>query len=327
MWKLISIGILIAASVLAASRGVASSEPDGRRSDLRSFDHLFVIMMENTSYETLTGNPAAPWINAAAAKYGVATRYYGVSHPSQPNYLAATSGSTNGVATNHDVTLKVRNLVDQLEASGKSWKDYQQSLSLCDGNKLSSICGDRLYVRKHNPFVSYLNVQMNPARMANVVDLSELDADLRSGRAADFSWISPDQCHDMHGRSAPKQDPCSDDNRRQLISAGDAFLKDWVGKIMASKAWTGNSVIFIVWDEGDSSSKEPPRGCCGADPGGGHVMMLVIRHSESAPRRSDRIYNHYSLLATIQDGWRLGCLVETCDAKVRRMSDLLDGPP
>lgn len=320
---LTAVGFLI---VLPFGSGISSGEPGEKRSEAGNFDHLFVIMMENTGYESLIGNPNAPWINAAAAKYGVATRYYGVSHPSQPNYIAATSGSTNGVTGNEEVTLDARNLADQLEAAGKRWKDYQQSLSQCNGNKLSADCGSHRYVRKHNPFVSYLDVQKNPARMANIVDLSELDADLDADKAADFSWIGPDQCNDMHGRPLPGSDPCSDANRPQLISAGDAFLKRWVGKIMASKAWRGNSVIFITWDESDFSSKEPTRGCCGADPGGGQVMMLVIPRARSAPRRSDRAYNHYSLLATIQDGWRLGCLALTCDRKVRPMSDLVGLP-
>src|SRR5574340_759798 len=67
------------------------------RSDLKNYQHVFIIMMENTSYTRLIGNPNAPWTNFAAATYGLATDFHGVTHPSQPNYIAATSGSTNGV--------------------------------------------------------------------------------------------------------------------------------------------------------------------------------------------------------------------------------------
>jgi phospholipase C len=311
-------GIALVISVLI----VPAMEPGESKADLKSFQHLFVIMMENTNYENLIGNPNAPWINTAAKTYGLATRYYGISHPSQPNYIAATTGATNGVTHNRNVTINVRNLIDQLEDAGKTWKDYQQSFSLCGGNKLAKECGNQLYERKHNPFVSFSNVQTNPARMANIVDLSELDADLASGNLPDFSWISPDQCNDMHGRlSDSKTDPCSFDNRQQVISAGDLFLKSWVAKIIGSKAWTGNSVIFITWDEGDTSA-----GCCNADPGGGHVVMLALSRSNPTSRRSDVAYNHYSLLATIQEGWDLGCLANTCSGNVLKMSDLL-GPP
>src|SRR5437588_9540935 len=177
-------------------------------------------MMENTGYDSLIGNSNAPWINHAAATYGLATNYYGVTHPSQPNYIAATSGSTNGVADDNDTTIDVHNIVDQLEANGKSWRAYMQSLSLCV-TKLDHACGNQLYERKHDPFVSYLDVQTNPARMANIVDLSQLDSDLASGNVADYNFIAPDQCHDMHGRAATPADPCDFSQVQSLIATGD----------------------------------------------------------------------------------------------------------
>jgi phosphatidylinositol-3-phosphatase len=296
------------------------------RSDLKNFQHVFIIMMENTSYKSLIGNPNAPWINQAAATYGLATSYTGVSHPSQPNYIAMTSGALNGVTTDDTTTVDVPNIVDQLDAHGKTWRAYMQSY-FADGNtnKLAGSAGNQLYERKHNPFVSYLDVQTNPARMANVVDFSQLGSDLASNNVPDFVWISPDQCHDMHGRGAPASDPCSFANEQQLIAAGDAFLSETVHDIMQSSAWTGNSVIFITWDESDFTFGDVS-GCCDAIPGGGHVVTLVLSHSDFRPRTSAVPYNHYSVLATIEDGWGLGCLANTCDtAHVPPMSDLV-GP-
>ena len=325
------LAMLIGVSAFFAPRLIPVHASSADRADLKNFQHVFVIMMENTGYNSLIGNPHAPWINEAATTYGNATSYFGVAHPSQPNYIAVTSGSTNGVADDNDVTIDVPNIVDQLEAGGKTWRDYQQSLSLCNGNKLAHACGNQLYERKHNPFVSYSDVQTSPARMANVVDLTQLDADLASGNVGDYNFIAPDQCHDMHGRGAPASDPCSFSNEQLLISAGDTFLKDLVGKITASPAWTGNSVIFITWDESDFTGSGPfgfgdTSGCCDANPGGGHVVTLVLSHSDHAARASDVPYNHYSLLRTIQDGWKLGCLANTCDtANVPPMSDLV-GP-
>jgi hypothetical protein len=61
---------------------------------------------------------------------------------------------------------------------------------------------------------------------------------------------SPDQCHDTHGRTgATTADPCDFSQVQALIVAGDPFLLNTVGAIMNSSAWTGNSVIFITWDE------------------------------------------------------------------------------
>src|ERR1700758_33545 len=99
--------------------------------DGRGVDHVFIIMMENTGYDTLIGNPNAPFINFAAATTGLATNYFGVAHPSQPNYIGATSGALNGVVDDNDITIDVLNIVDQLEARGKTWKAYMQSYSMC----------------------------------------------------------------------------------------------------------------------------------------------------------------------------------------------------
>jgi phosphatidylinositol-3-phosphatase len=312
-------GLGTLAAMIAGSGSVSA---DSSRTDLKNYQHVFVIMMENTGYASLIGNPNAPWINQAAQTYGLATNYTGVTHPSQPNYIAATSGSTNGVTGDADTTIDVPNIVDRLEGKGKSWRAYMQTYSTC-ATQLQSLCPSaslQLYARKHNPFVSYADVQSNPARMANVVDFSVLSADLAGGTVPDFSWISPDQCHDMHGIG--NSGPCNFGNVQGLISAGDTFLKDTVSAITSSSAWTGNSVIFITWDETEFPFADIS-GCCDAVPGGGHVVTLVISHSDHSARTSAVAYNHYSLLRTIQDGWQLGCLGFTCDtANVPAMSDL-----
>lgn len=318
-------GVVVTLVALTTPLGLSAHDDDGR-----GFDHAFVIMMENTGYDTLIGNPNAPFINFAVATTGVATNYYGVAHPSQPNYVAATSGALNGVVDDTDVTIDVPNIVDQVEARGKTWKAYMQSYSLCS-TALDHACGNQLYERKHNPFISYKDVQTNPTRVANIVDFSQLATDLANNTVADYVWISPDQCNDMHGRGATPTDPCDFSHVPALISAGDSFLLKTVNAIMTSKAWTGNSVIFIVWDESDFTGTGPSgfgdtSGCCNADPGGGHVLGVVISNSLRFARSSGRASNHYSMLETIQDSWRLGCLGNTCDKRhVKPMTALAGG--
>ncbi len=314
---------VLSAALVALVGGPVSASDSGNRSDLKNFQHVFVIMMENTGFNSLIGNTNAPWINGAARAHGLATSYFGVTHPSQPNYVAATAG-IQGADSDADETLSVPNIVDQLESSGKTWKAYMQSLSLCV-TKLDHACGNQLYERKHNSFVSFADVQSSPARMANIVDLSQLNTDLAAGTVPDYVWISPDQCNDMHGRVGPTSDACSFSHVQGLISTGDAFLSSIVSAITSSSAWTGNSAIFITWDETDFPFVDVS-GCCDAVPGGGHVVTLVISHSDHAARTSNVSYNHYSMLRTIQDGWHLGCLGFTCDtAHVPAMSDLV-GP-
>jgi phosphatidylinositol-3-phosphatase len=316
--KLHIVSLLLLGALLTPSPLSARND----RSRLKNFQHVIIIMMENTGFDSLIGNPNAPFINAAAANYGLAKTYYGVAHPSQPNYIAATSGSTNGVADDNDTTINVPNIVDQLEANRKAWKAYMQSYSLCV-TPLDHSCGNQLYERKHNPFISYQDVQNNPARVANIVDFSQFATDLASGKVADYTWISPDQCHDMHGRASTPDDPCDFSQVQALIAAGDAFLQSTVSAIMNSRAWTGNSIIFITWDESDFPFGDTS-GCCDANPGGGHVVTITISHSDHSPRTSNVAYNHQSMLATIEDGWQLGCLAFTCDTvNVPPMSDLV----
>jgi phosphatidylinositol-3-phosphatase len=322
--SLVLIAMTLAALMMPQTVLAHASGSPGNRSDLKNYQHVFIIMMENTSFTSLIGNSNAPFINSSAATYGFATNYHGVSHPSQPNYIAATSGSTNGVTNDNDTTIDVPNIVDQLESHGKTWKAYMQSLSLCM-TKLDHACGNQLYERKHNPFVSYADVQSSPARLANIVDFSQFGTDLANNTVPDYSWISPDQCHDMHGRAATPSDPCDFSQVQSLIATGDAFLSATVSAIMNSQAWTGNSIIFITWDESDFPFSDVS-GCCDAVPGGGHVVMLTISHSDHSARTSAVAYNHYSMLATIEDGWKLGCLANTCDtANVPPMADLV-GP-
>src|SRR6266568_2725195 len=135
---IVAIGMMVP---LAASAHVTTR--DGNNAGIPNFQHVFVIMMENTVYDTLIGNSNAPFINSAAATYGLATKYFGVTHPSQPNYIAATSGSTNGIVDDSNIVmpLNVTNIVDQLEAHGKTWKAYMQSFSLCT-TPLDFSCGN-----------------------------------------------------------------------------------------------------------------------------------------------------------------------------------------
>src|SRR5260370_19038813 len=253
------IGISVVVALALMVPLAASAQTNVSNAKLKNFQHVFVIMMENTGFDSLIGNPNAPFINFAAKTYGLATNYTGVSHPSQPNYIAATSGALNGVFNDNDITIDVPNIVDQIEGSGRTWKAYMQSI-FAGGNtdKLAHSAGNQLYERKHNPFVSYLDVQTNPARMENVVDLSQLNTDLANNTVPDYSWISPDQCHDMHGRAATPSDPCDFSQVQSLIATGDAFLQSTVEQIRNSQAWqNSNSVIFITWDE-SSFTKTPP---------------------------------------------------------------------
>jgi hypothetical protein len=333
-----SAAVILAGVSWAATPGVSSASTTN--SAIPHYQHIVEIMMENTSYGTIIGNTNAPNINQLASKYGLATNYFGVTHPSEPNYVANIGGSYFGIqddnqfyctpalattdpncagtTVNHTVT--AQSLADQLNAAGMTWKGYFQSLPPIPPSGLittgpnangpytykSPNATVALYASKHNPFVNFTGTQ---GAVNNMVPDTQLASDLASGKLSNFSLIVPDQCHDMHGTGG-----CSDANG--LISAGDTYVGNTVSEIMASSAWhQGRNAIVVTWDEDDFSDQGlPGTGCCGADPGGGHVVTIVItNNSKKIPLQDGTAYNHYSLLRSYEAAFGLPCLANACD--------------
>ena len=358
----------LGANAFAADRShhVAASHAAARHAHPR-FDHIYVVMLENHSKSSVIGDPNAPYITSLAHRYTMADHYYGVTHPSMPNYIASIAGDNFGIQDDNDqnvVHLDRPNLVDQLEARHISWGAYMQDLPAdklarfgptVDGADVS------LYAKKHNPFVLFDDNKSNPARMAKIKDYSRLGADLNSPHAPRFVWISPNQCNDMHGgvyTSVPghAETPCpygdikDDANDAALKQKGDAFVHQAVTTIMSSKAWTKHSAIVIVTDENDYTGNEETGGwetadgCCDspyvakADPrvsvdwpggtyGGGLIPAIIVGAQSKGGHVDHTPYNHYSLLATIEDNWHLGHLEHAGDeaAGVVPMRALLFG--
>jgi hypothetical protein len=322
-------------------------------------DHIFVIMMENSGYSQLLSpsNASTSYIQYLAKTYGLATSYYGVTHTSLPNYIAATSGSNWG-SNSDDVSqaplFNHENLADELDASHVSWKGYMESLPAA-GDTVN-VSPDGLYVRKHDPFLLYPDIYGNPARARNVVPLTQLQTDLATGHVPQFAWISPNVCNDMHGGApaCPYASSPTSPAQATLYADGDAFIRKWVGLITHSRAWTGRSAIFITWDEGAYNDAPPyqpldlaggpdspvlpatpvnPATGSGGDLaggttyGGGHVPMIVI--ASGVGHRTDATpADHYSLLRTIEENWGLPLLGNAGDSmQVHSLAPLLQPGP
>ncbi len=118
-----------------------------------AFSHIFTIVLENKEYTTIIGKSDTPYLNSLVSIYGLATQYYAIGHPSLPNYMALTGGSTFGITSDCTTCFQhAQNLADQIEASGRSWKAYMENMpSPC----YIGDSPDGLYVQKHNPFLYY----------------------------------------------------------------------------------------------------------------------------------------------------------------------------
>ena len=268
-------------SAAGSGSGAEASAATPPAGAVPAFSHVVVIVMENKDCGDVIGNDQAPFLNALARRYALATNYFGITHPSLPNYLSLTGGSTFGITQDcTDCVVHATNLVDQLERAGVSWKAYMEGLPRPCFNGATA----GRYAKKHDPFVYYSDVVGSPARCSRVVPLSQLAIDLQRSRLPKFAWITPDLCHDMHD--------CG-------VAAGDRFLAGVVPGLL--RALGPRGVLFVTWDEGESDSA---RGCC-EKATGGRVATVV---AGQPVRRGIEVaipYDHYSLLRTIEDAWHL----------------------
>jgi phosphatidylinositol-3-phosphatase len=241
--------------------------------------HVAVIVMENEEYGSVVSAGSAPYINGLARHYALARSMFAVGHPSLPNYLALTGGSTFGIQSDcTGCSVSATSLVDQLERAHVSWKAYMEDLPHPCFTGASS--GD--YAKKHDPFAYYTRITTNPTRCSHVVPLGRLAADERGHTLPRFIWITPNLCHDMHD--------CS-------VSTGDRFLATLVPALLRSLG--RNGVLFLTWDEGSSDA-----GCCHLA-SGGHIATIVAGPGARPGARITTPTDHYSVLQTIEDLFRL----------------------
>lgn len=260
--------------------------PSGPAVAVPKFSHVFTIVLENRSSATVLDSAQAPYLNQLAAKYGVAVAYQGVAHPSQPNYLALFSGSTQGVTDDARHDIDAPTIASQLEAAGRSWRVYAENVPTGCFVGLTSdggTDGTGTYARKHEPAISFTSISGSPTSCANIKPMAAFDP-----AAADYSMIVPNLCNDAHD--------CP-------LSTADTWLKNVVPRILDSPAWKDGGVLFITFDEADGKERETNR-----------VPTVVIAPSVVPGTSSSVPHSHYSLLRTVQDGLGLDCLALSCRA-------------
>jgi hypothetical protein len=230
--------------------------------------YVFVIPMENHDEGEVVGNAKdAPYINGTLLPAYASTSnfvdQFAISTPSEPHYVwmeAGTNMFADHTFTNDDVpsatnsTADTAHLVTQIAkaTNGVSWRSYQQGLS--DATGACPIAASGHYVPRHDPFVFFQDVAGNPPSKTNAAcaqhhsAIEALSADLMNGSVATYDFVTPDLCNDMHGQSG-----CPDSN---LVHAGDAWLAATLPALI-SFVNEHAGVVFIVWDEGDSTTKIP----------------------------------------------------------------------
>ena len=189
-------------------------------------DHIVIVIEENKPYTAIIGNRDAAYINALAARGMLFTRSYGVTHPSQPNYLALFAGTTFGISSDVcPLDLSGDNLANTLQSRGLSFAIYAESLPEVGAED----CVYGAYRRKHNPLANWKGLaKLNKPFKAFPSDYAKLPT---------VSIVVPNQLNDMHDGS---------------IAQGDGWLRQNI-EPYAQWAASHNSLLIVTWDEDDSS--------------------------------------------------------------------------
>ncbi|ARP69937.1 acid phosphatase [Streptomyces pluripotens] len=256
-----------AAALAAAAAGLwvgLGSESAHAAGAVPSPDHVVVVVFENHAYSQVIGSHKAPYINSLKSGGANLTQSHAETHPSQPNYFALFSGSTQGITDDScyaPAFTSAPNLASELIAAGRTWASYNESLP----SQGSTVCSSGEYARKHNPWFGFSNVPTSSAKT-----FSQFPSDYTT--LPQVSFVIPNLCNDMHD--------CS-------VKTGDTWLKNNLGGY-ATWAKTHNSLLVVTFDEDNRLS-------------GNRIPTVLYGQPVTAGSSSSTSYDHYDLLRTLED--------------------------
>jgi hypothetical protein len=262
--------------LLTLALGVTLADSGDPGVDGYPFKKVLVVIFENTDYQEAVSQP----FFAKFAKDGaLLTNFFAETHPSQPNYLALVSGDTYRVTHNHNVNLNARHVGDLLEAKGKSWRIYLEDYP---GNCFMGAYAGK-YVRKHNPFISFLNIQQDAARCnAHLVGSDTFQTDAESGNLRDLSFYIPNQSNSGHDTD---------------VGYADRWFALTFGPLLQNPKFMQGLLVIATFDEAKGKGARPNRIYTAFQ---GDMVKLGSQFPAQA--------SHYSILKMIEDAFDLGNL-------------------
>ncbi|MDO9183947.1 MAG: alkaline phosphatase family protein [Bacteriovorax sp.] len=237
-----------------------------------NFNKVLVIVFENTEYSKAIQQP---FFSSLVKEGALFTNFKAAIHPSLGNYIAMIAGTTFNIVNDKPIDLNERHIGDLLEDVKKDWKVYAEDYP---GNCfLGKTSGD--YARKHVPFMSFVNVQKNPARCAKIVEAKEFFTDFSSSKLKDFSMYIPNLKNDGHDTG---------------IAIGDKWFKKNFDSILHSPNFPKDLLVVVTFDEGTTPTNQ--------------IYTLLFGANIKPGAQSARANNFYTLLRTYEDGLGLGSL-------------------
>jgi phosphatidylinositol-3-phosphatase len=271
-------------TVTQKATATSASHPCGTVSKPGTYKHVIWIWLENHSYNAILGSSSAPYFNTLAKECGIATNYHNITHPSLPNYIAATSGLSYSSILKFVPDCSPSSSCDTSAKSifgqGESWKSYEESMpSNCD------LTNSGNYAVRHNPAVYYTTLA---GCSSGDVAYSRLASDLANNQLPAFSFITPNLIDDMHNGT---------------VADGNSWMSHNLPTILNSAEYrNGSTVIFITFDEGSDVGSYADGEHCATNTSDTscHLPTFVISPSTKTGARSGTLFNHYSLLATAE---------------------------
>ncbi|MGN6378209.1 MAG: alkaline phosphatase family protein [Gaiellales bacterium] len=272
------------------------------------YQHVIVIMDENLGYATWHGSSQAPYTNALAAQCALATNAVGATHPSQPNYLAITSGQLQ-VWTGSAKHSSADNLFHQLGVAGMGWTALEEGMS-----SNCSATSALPYKTGHNPPFWYTDLASAGGGDGSCArdDVPFAVSGFDPAGAPDFTWITPNQCNDMHWVTG-----CPG-TKTGRIQVGDTWLQGLLPQIFQTTDYQqGRTMVLLTWDEGNESGSTGID-CTtqsNIDSSGCHVGLLAMSAWITPGTLDATRYSDYSVLASIESMWNLPLLGRAQTAK------------
>ncbi|KAE8342139.1 hypothetical protein BDV24DRAFT_162690 [Aspergillus arachidicola] len=250
-----------------------------------AFDRFYQLWMENTDFKVAAADENMQWL---ASQGILLTNYYGVTHPSMPNYCSSVGGDTWGMDHDNFVQMpsNISTVVDLLDTKGISWGEYQEHLPYAGFqgfNYSNQNTHTDDYVRRHNPLVLFDSVTNNDTRARQIKNFTTFEEDIKNKRLPQWAFITPNVTNDAHDTN---------------ITFGAKWERSWVANLLNNTYFMNNTLFLLTFDED-------------AYDGNNRVFSMLLggaipEHLKGTT--DDTFYTHYSTIATVSANWGLPSL-------------------
>ncbi|KAE8415262.1 phosphoesterase-domain-containing protein [Aspergillus pseudocaelatus] len=265
----------------------ATTLPESPVSNVKglAFDRFYQLWMENTNFEDAGADENMQWL---ASQGILLTNYFGVTHPSQPNYCASVGGDTWGMDHDSliDMPANISTIVDLLDTKDISWGEYQEHLPYAgfqgfNYSNQATLRDD--YARRHNPLINFRSVTNNGTRARRIKSFTDFQDDLANKTLPQWAFITPNVTNDAHDTN---------------ISFGAKWERGWMSNLFNDPYFMNNTLVLLTFDEDAYLENNRVFSVL--------VGGAVPDHLKGT--KDDTFYTHYSSIATVSANWGLPSL-------------------